>query len=70
MWGNTITKQKSCGETLQQSTVFLKIKLRSKILNQLNMKKIKSTKTILEKKIHKKKEKKSCKETLWQSIMF
>ena len=40
-----------------------KKKIRRKILNQLNIKKIKSTKTILKKK-EKKRKKKSCKKTL------
>jgi hypothetical protein len=56
MWGNIVIIHS-----------VLKKKLRSKILNQLNMKKIKSTKTILKKKKKKnslKKEKKSCREIL------
>jgi len=46
MWGNIVTIHS-----------VLKKKLRSKILNQLNMKKIQSTKTILEKKFIKKRKK-------------
>jgi len=40
------------------------------ILNQLNIKKIKSIKIILEKIIKKQKEKKLCRETPWQFIVF
>jgi hypothetical protein len=43
MWGNIVTIHS-----------VLKKKLRRKILNQLSMKKIKSTKTFLKKKIRKK----------------
>ena len=56
MLENTVAKHKPCGETLQQSTVFERKKQRSKIFNQLKMRKIKSTKIILKKK-RKKREK-------------
>ena len=57
MWENTVAKQKPCGKHCNNLQC-LKKKLQSKILNQLNMKKIKSTKTIL-KKNHKKRKKKN-----------
>jgi hypothetical protein len=49
MWGNIVAKQKPCGKHCNNLQC-LKKKLQSKILNQLNMKKIKSTKTILKKR--------------------
>jgi len=61
MWRNTVAKQKPCGGNNGTIHIILKKKIGSKILNQLNMKKIKLIKTILEKKIIKKE---PCRETL------
>ena len=63
MWGKHCSKTKTMWGNIVTIHSFLKKNLRRKILNQLNIKKIKSTKTILEKKktIHKKK---PCRETL------
>jgi len=66
MWGNTIAKQNHVEKHCSNLQCFKKKKLRSKILNQFNMKKNKIDKYHSEKKgkkIHKKKEKKLCRET-------